>query len=72
MEHAFSCQILHNSAGPDNAPDPFTLISKQGTAILQDHELAQMPVDIIAAQVCHHLHPEVMFYKEQAWHVLRN
>ena len=49
-----------------------TLISKEGTAILLDHELTQMPVDVLAAQIHRHLHPGVTFCKEQAWQVIRN
>ena len=42
----------------------FTPVSEEGTAVLQDHELAQMPVDILTAQVHHHLHPGIALCNE--------
>ena len=42
----------------------FTPVSEEGTAVLQDHELAQMPVDVLTAHVSHHLHPGGTFCNE--------
>ena len=60
----FDNYIGCHSDGPETSFPP---VGEEGTAVLKNHELAQVPDHLFTAQVHHPLHPGITFLNEWAW-----